>query len=79
MPGTGRGGGGTLHPEGSGAGVGSSGGRGGIADCPWEGEETPRWEGDVFPGDCCAFPERPVVGERLRSAPRLSSSNSILT
>lgn len=79
MPGMGRGGGGILHPGGRGGGAGISGSRAGIADCPWEDEETPCWEGDVFPGGCCGFLERPVVGERLRSALGFSSSKSIST
>lgn len=74
MPGMGRGGGGTLHPGGRG---GGAGGRAGIANCPWEGEETLCWEGDTFPGDCCSFLERLDVGERLRSALGFPSSKSI--
>lgn len=79
MPGMEIGGRGTLHPGGSGGGAGGCGSRAGVTDCSWEEEETSFWEGDVFPGQCSDFPERPFVGEKLRSALGFSSSKSILT
>lgn len=79
MPGIETGGRGTLHPGGRGGGAGSCGSRAGVIDCSWEEEETSFWEGDVLPGQHSDFPERPVVGERLRSELGYSSSKSILT
>lgn len=76
VPGTGRGVRGTLCPGGRDGGGGSSGSRAGTAGCPWEDEEIPCWDGDVFSRHCWGFLERQVVGESLRSALEFSSSKS---